>query len=62
MATEIVPPLPKGHQEGLGAAARELADFINELPDGFYHMSPFDTELAARRVVAAYQAALERNK
>jgi hypothetical protein len=57
-----VPALPNGHAKAVYVAAQELSDFVNELPDGFYHMTPDDTELATRRVIQAYLLALERQQ
>lgn len=48
--------LPKGHREGFQAACEELSDFINELPDGFYHTGTSDVELAVERILARYLA------
>ena len=50
------------HKAAVMAGARELSDFVNELPSGFYHMTPDDAELAARRVIEAYRVALERQQ
>lgn len=52
--------VPIGHVDAERAAARELSDFINELPESVYHLSPDDAELAASRVIAVYRATLAR--
>lgn len=46
--------LPLRHSDGLQAAARELIDFVNELPQSFYHLGESDADLATERMVSAY--------
>jgi len=52
--------IPYGTEAAKFAAARELADFINEMPDGYYHLSADDCRLAAERMLGAYRATLKR--
>lgn len=53
--------LPYGYDDAKWAAAKALADFINELPDGFYHADSADLELCAERMLRAYRASLARS-
>lgn len=53
--------LPYGYSDAKWAAAKALADFINELPDGMYHANGADLELAADRMLTAYRSSLARS-
>lgn len=52
--------LPRGHQAAMAAAAKELAEFINELPESGYHLGPCDGDLATERMIHRYFITLRR--
>lgn len=54
--------LPVGHKMGLHLARQEYIDFLNELPDGWLHICPTDSELGSERVIAAYLAGVKREQ
>lgn len=51
---------PVGHADAHRAAAKELADVINELPESVYHLGPTDAEWAADRMLDRYLLTLKR--
>lgn len=46
--------LPLGHEQAVLDAARELRDWVNELPDSVYHLGPTDAELVTRNMLQRY--------
>lgn len=77
MTTDILPPnkrvasirqqpydvngQPYGHDDATWAAAKALAEFVNELPDSIYHLNAADAELCTERMLSAYRQSLERS-
>ena len=52
---------PYGFDDAKWAAAKALADFINELPEHFSRVNGADVELCTERMLAAYRQSLERS-
>lgn len=46
--------LPDRHKEASFRAAQELADYINDFPDGFYRMTSADCQSAAENIIQRY--------
>jgi hypothetical protein len=46
--------LPLGHESARAAAAKELAELINELPESVYHLNATDAEWLASNVLLRY--------
>lgn len=54
--------LPVGHEDAVRAAARDLSDWLNELPESVYHLTPTDAECAASIMAMRYVQTLRGGK
>ena len=52
--------LPLGHEAAKDAAARELAELVNELPGGIYHLNAIDAEWVMSNVLGRYLVTLKQ--
>ena len=52
--------LPLGHEHAKDAAARELAEMMNELPDSVYHLNGTDADWVMSNVLQRYLVELKR--
>lgn len=51
--------LPVGHGLAFDAAAKELTEVVNELPDSFYRLGPTDAQWVMQRVLERYLGTLQ---
>jgi hypothetical protein len=52
--------LPLGHEAAKDAAAKTLADLVNELPESVYHLGPIDAEWVTSNMLQRYLHVLKQ--